>query len=412
MKKKSTHLANKGHDTSVMSPDPKFNLEVFNNTITLSQAEEMSAVEIHEAVGMTLAKGIGTSVSFKNLMTSVARRINEGESVGGCDTLKEYTETYVKLPTQSSEAAIRRVYRAIAKCEKDPRRTGRPKSPSRKQLIKALDTAQRAAAQGPTHTMPAVPPAKPVEINAPNPVAAATEKKFDEAVQIIRGIIFAVGKPAEKKARKAAVNFLKVHNAFGVEPPLVKKEKSKLGDCSTCGKGTPATETLGTESYCADCATQIRRETQVSSNRRAGAKKAAATKRSKREAQVETTKGGCTYLTSDGIVDPETQSEGTKTCPNKHFKNGACRKHQFLTEQVMNPEPKSPTKKPVKAKTDENPFIDLGLFAPKRRRRQPDPPIETAESFEEEPKPSGAAALTAKLVEETETLQKSLEVQS
>jgi hypothetical protein len=73
---------------------------------------------------------------------------------------------------------------------------------------------------------------------------------------------------------------------------MIKRKHSKsqsqngLGDCLTCGEGTPATETvisvLGeVEPYCADCASQVRHFMKVSVNRRAGAKKAAATRRNK-----------------------------------------------------------------------------------------------------------------------------------
>jgi hypothetical protein len=70
-----------------------------------------------------------------------------------------------------------------------------------------------------------------------------------------------------------------------------RRTQAALGDCLTCGPGTPATETI-TESwgdvtpYCADCATQVRHLMKVAENRRAGARKAAATRRLNRETQA------------------------------------------------------------------------------------------------------------------------------
>lgn len=65
----------------------------------------------------------------------------------------------------------------------------------------------------------------------------------------------------------------------------------ELGNCLTCGEGTPATETItfssfsheDVEPYCAECAAQIRHLDRVSENRRAGRKKQTATLRKKRD---------------------------------------------------------------------------------------------------------------------------------
>jgi len=71
--------------------------------------------------------------------------------------------------------------------------------------------------------------------------------------------------------------------------------KTDLGNCSTCGEGTPATETIkdttgglmDDQHYCADCAQQMRHLAKVTENRLAGAKKAAATRRTNRRKLAE-----------------------------------------------------------------------------------------------------------------------------
>jgi hypothetical protein len=122
-----------GHVT-VSCPDKdglaKFNLEVFRNTVSLDQAEAMSEAELHDGIGLTIARGAAAYRSFCNLMTVVKRRLNEGKVVGGCRTLKAYVERWVMLPDESFDAAIRKVYRAIADDAKDGRRTGRRKAES------------------------------------------------------------------------------------------------------------------------------------------------------------------------------------------------------------------------------------------------------------------------------------------
>jgi hypothetical protein len=70
--------------------------------------------------------------------------------------------------------------------------------------------------------------------------------------------------------------------------------KPKLGECRGCLDGTPATETveygspyLPSENYCAECAVQVRHLWKVSENRRAGGKKAVATRRTNRRKLAE-----------------------------------------------------------------------------------------------------------------------------
>jgi hypothetical protein len=120
-------------------------------------------------------------------MTVIKRRLNEGKGVGGCTTLKSYAETWVMLPDESFDAAIRRVYRAIAGAEKDKRRTGRPPSnkPTRKQLEQDLKTARLAARP------------QPSDRTADLKLVAAQENAFE------------AGRDAEKRAAeksKEAVN--------------------------------------------------------------------------------------------------------------------------------------------------------------------------------------------------------------
>jgi hypothetical protein len=148
----STAIKKVGHGTASCPDLPKFNLEVFKNTITLEQADDMTEAELQDRIGMTLARGVAAYRSFCTLMTVIKRRLNAGTVVGGCTTLKSYVETWVMLPDESFDTAIRKVYRAIAEEEKDARRTGRPPSgkPTRRQLEDDLKNARLAAHPQPT----------------------------------------------------------------------------------------------------------------------------------------------------------------------------------------------------------------------------------------------------------------------
>jgi hypothetical protein len=66
------------------------------------------------------------------------------------------------------------------------------------------------------------------------------------------------------------------------------KAQENLGDCLTCGEGTPAVELVvygngfDPDPLCADCAAQVKHLITVSRNRSMGARKAADTRRANR----------------------------------------------------------------------------------------------------------------------------------
>lgn len=237
-KKRSTDLATQGHDATSCPDIPKFNLAVLKDTVTADQAADMSEAELHDGLGMTLARGVAAYRSFCNIMTEVKKRLNDEKEVGGCTTLKAYVEKWVMLPNGSFDAAIRKVYRAIADTEKNPARTGRPPRTKSAQDIAEEEEAQRrrdARAESSRRSQEAmasaqpISPAIPVEVVPVNLVAAKTARDFDEAVRIIHNLIFNVDRKLFKKVHfKEAVSFLKAHNAFSIDPPPQKPTKAPL----------------------------------------------------------------------------------------------------------------------------------------------------------------------------------------
>jgi hypothetical protein len=82
--------------------------------------------------------------------------------------------------------------------------------------------------RGAAALVPSVPPAVPVVITSPqkNLVAAADKTALEEAIQILRNLIFNVNRKLFLKPHfKEAVAFLKTHGAFEVPPPPHRKRK-------------------------------------------------------------------------------------------------------------------------------------------------------------------------------------------
>lgn len=87
--------------------------EIEKQVPDLDAIARLSAGEVHQKLCDSF---LGVAVNYsttKNLIADAKRRMQEGESVGGCKTWKSYVDTYLCKPDENLPAVIRRLYRAL-----------------------------------------------------------------------------------------------------------------------------------------------------------------------------------------------------------------------------------------------------------------------------------------------------------
>jgi hypothetical protein len=124
--------------------------DIENQVPNLDAIAELSADEIHQNLCDSLRGAAVNYLTAKNLVADAKRRMQEGETVGGCKTWTSYVDTYLRKPNESLPTVIRRLYRLLDGSAVDKKHDG---SRNRKNARRA----EQAVLEGAADLSPAIP---------------------------------------------------------------------------------------------------------------------------------------------------------------------------------------------------------------------------------------------------------------
>jgi hypothetical protein len=133
------------HDKVTCSYE-NFAAEIENQVPDLDTIARLSADQVHQRLRDAL---LDLSINYfcaKNLIADAKRRMQAGETVGGCKTWESYVDKYVRKTDEILPTAIRRIYRWLDGAAIDKKHDG-SKNRKTKQLKKQQATEQPVTAQ-------------------------------------------------------------------------------------------------------------------------------------------------------------------------------------------------------------------------------------------------------------------------
>ena len=128
------------HDKVTCSYE-NFTAEIDNQVPNLDTIAGLSADQVHQKLRDAL---LDLSINYfcaKNLIADAKRRMQAGETVGGCKTWESYVDKYVRKADECLPTAIRRIYRWLDGAAIDKKHDG-SKNRKAKQVTKQHATEQ------------------------------------------------------------------------------------------------------------------------------------------------------------------------------------------------------------------------------------------------------------------------------